>query len=172
MSDERAANAAVKEEHAIFAGGCFWGVEEIFRNIPGVNETYVGYIGGTTENPTYREVCTGRTGHAEAIEIHFDPSRVSFEKLVHVFFRMHDPTTPNRQHNDIGPQYRSAIFFDSPEQEATAKKVIAELDAKKEFPKPIVTQVLDAPIFYSAEEEHQDYLQKNPGGYNCHVLRP
>lgn len=159
-------------ERATFAGGCFWGVEEIFRKIPGVTDTTVGYTGGTTPHPTYKLVCSGQTGHAEALEIEFDPSKVSYEDLVRVFFRMHDPTTPNRQHNDIGTQYRSAIFAENENQKTIAKKVIAELTEKKEFSKPIVTEILDAGIFYSAEEEHQDYLLKNPGGYNCHILRP
>ncbi len=161
-----------KQEIAIFAGGCFWGVEEIFRKIPGVIDTTVGYIGGSTEHPKYKEVCTGKTGHAEALEIMFDPDKVSYESLVHTFFKMHDPTTPNRQHNDIGTQYRSAIFADNEQQKEIARKVIAELTAKNEFKKPIVTQIENASMFYSAEEEHQDYLMKNPGGYNCHILRP
>lgn len=161
-----------KTQVAVFAGGCFWGVEEIFRKIPGVHQTHVGYTGGTSVNPTYKEVCSGRTGHAEAIEIQFDPGQVSYEELVRIFFRMHDPTTPNRQHNDVGPQYRSAIFAENAEQKAIARRVIDDLTQKAAFAKPIVTEVVDASIFYSAEDEHQAYLQKNPGGYNCHVLRP
>ena len=160
-----------KQEIAIFAAGCFWGVEEIFRKIPGVIDTTVGYIGGTTEHPKYKEVCSGQTGHAEALEIMFDPSKVSYEKLLRVFFKMHDPTTLNRQHNDIGTQYRSAIFADNEQQKEIAQKVIADLTEKKEFPKPIVTEIRNASMFYSAEEEHQDYLMKNPGGYMCHILR-
>ncbi len=161
-----------KQEIATFAGGCFWGVEEIFRKTPGVLETTVGYMGGTTKYPTYKEVCTGTTGHAEAIEIIFDPTQITYETLVKLFFRMHDPTTLNRQHNDIGTQYRSAIFTQDEEQKQIAKKVIESLEAEKVFKNPIVTQVVDAMTFYSAEEEHQDYLLKNPGGYNCHYLRP
>jgi peptide methionine sulfoxide reductase msrA/msrB len=164
--------SGAEEEVAVFAGGCFWGVEEIFRQIPGVSATTVGYTGGTTAHPTYRQVCEGTTGHAEAIEIIFDPKRISYEELVRIFFRMHDPTTLNRQHNDVGTQYRSAIFADNEEQKKTALKVIQDLTEKKAFSKPIVTQVLEAGMFYSAEEEHQKYLIKNPQGYNCHILRP
>lgn len=159
-------------ERATFAGGCFWGVEEIFRKIPGVVDTTVGYTGGSTPHPTYKLVCSGQTGHAEALEIEFDPAQVSYEELVRVFFRMHDPTTMNRQHNDVGTQYRSAIFVENENQRQISQKVIAELTEKNTFGKPIVTQIVDAGIFYSAEEEHQDYLMKNPGGYNCHILRP
>lgn len=157
---------------AIFAAGCFWGVEEIFRKTPGVVATRVGYTGGTKSEPTYREVCSGRTGHAEAIEIEFDDSQITYENLVKLFFRMHDPTTLNRQHNDIGTQYRSAIFYLDEGQRQTSQRVIEELTTAKKFSRPIVTQIVAASEFYSAEEEHQDYLQKNPGGYNCHILRP
>ena len=157
---------------AVFAGGCFWGVEEIFRKIPGVVETTVGYTGGTTTQPTYKEVCSGKTGHAEALEIVFDPAKVGYEELVRVFFRMHDPTTLNRQHNDVGTQYRSAIFVEDDAQREAALRVITDLTEKQEFSKPIVTEVVDAGVFYPAEQEHQDYLLKNPDGYNCHILRP
>ncbi len=159
------------ESTATFAAGCFWGVEEIFRKIPGVLDTTVGYTGGTTVQPTYKEVCSGKTGHAEALEIVFNPQKVSYEELVRLFFKMHDPTTLNRQHNDVGTQYRSAIFVEDEEQRVVAQKVIADLTEKREFDRPIVTQILDAQVFYSAEEEHQDYLIKNPGGYMCHVVR-
>ncbi len=159
-------------KRATFAGGCFWGVEEIFRKLPGVVDTTVGYTGGTAPHPTYKLVCSGTTGHAEALEIEFDPAKISYEELVRVFFRMHDPTTKNRQHNDIGTQYRSAIFAENEDQKTIARKVIAELTEKNVFGKPIVTEIVDAGVFYSAEEEHQDYLMKNPGGYNCHILRP
>lgn len=169
---ESANTSEAEEAVAVFAAGCFWGVEEIFRKIPGVTNTTVGYIGGTTKHPTYKEVCTGKTGHAEAIEILFDPKQVSYEELVRVFFRMHDPTTLNRQHNDIGTQYRSAIFADDEAQKEIAVRVIQELIEKKAFKSPIVTQVLDPQMFYSAEEEHQEYLIKHPEGYNCHILRP
>ncbi len=158
-------------EIATFAAGCFWGVEEIFRKIPGVVDTTVGYTGGTKAHPTYEDVCGGQTGHAEAIQIEFDPSHLNYEKLVRTFFKMHDPTTLNRQHNDIGTQYRSAIFVQDGAQRVVAETVIAELNTSGEFKKPIVTVVQDAKPFYRAEDYHQDYLVKNPGGYNCHVLR-
>ncbi|HTV60052.1 MAG TPA: peptide-methionine (S)-S-oxide reductase MsrA [Verrucomicrobiae bacterium] len=153
---------------ATFAAGCFWGVEETFRNIPGVLSTKVGYTGGTTKNPTYKEVCTGRTGHAEAIDIDFDPEKVSYLQLLSVFFQNHNPTTLNRQGPDVGTQYRSAIFYHGIEQEAEAKDAIAELEKEKVFPKPIVTQVLPAAEFYPAEEYHQKYLEKQ-GLRSCHL---
>jgi peptide methionine sulfoxide reductase msrA/msrB len=159
-------------ETAILAGGCFWGMEEIIRNIPGVTKTTVGYSGGTTADPTYEEVCTGTTGHAEAIEVVFDSSRLSYETLLDYFFRMHDPTTLNRQHNDVGTQYRSAIFYTSEAQKQTAEAVKARWDKSGKFNRPITTQVAAAGKFYSAEDYHQKYLVKHPGGYTCHVLRP
>lgn len=159
-------------ETAVFAGGCFWGMEEILRRIPGVLQTTVGYTGGVTPNPTYKQVCTGQTGHAEAIEIVFDPSKISYEKLVGVFFRMHDPTTLNRQHNDVGTQYRSAIFYLDDRQRETAETVKAKVDKSGRWKRPIVTEITAASTFFPAEAYHQDYLIKNPGGYNCHVLLP
>jgi len=162
---------APKHETAILAGGCFWGMEEILRQIPGVVKTTVGYSGGKTANPTYQDVCTGTTGHAEAIEVVFDSARLSYEGLLGYFFRMHDPTTLNRQHNDVGTQYRSAIFYTSEEQKQTAERVKAKLEAAKKFNRPITTEITAASKFYSAEEYHQKYLVKNPGGYTCHVLR-
>jgi methionine-S-sulfoxide reductase len=158
-----------KHETALVAAGCFWGVEEIFRKIPGVVKTTVGYTGGTTANPTYEEVCTGRTGHAEAIEVVYDPAQVDYATILDFFFRLHDPTTLNRQHNDVGTQYRSAIFHTSEAQKEIAERVKTEQAGN--FKKPIVTEISAASIFYSAEDYHQDYLVKNPGGYNCHVLR-
>lgn len=159
-------------EEAILAGGCFWGMEEIIRAIPGVLETEVGYTGGATEAPTYAAVSTGTTGHAESIRILFDPSRLSFAELLERwFFRMHDPTTKDRQGNDRGSQYRSAIFFTSPEQEKIAKEVIQRVDASGKWSAPIVTELAPASAFTAAEEHHQDYLVKNPGGYTCHFLR-
>jgi peptide methionine sulfoxide reductase msrA/msrB len=162
---------ASKTETAILAGGCFWGVEEILRKIPGVSKTTVGYTGGKTADPTYQEVCSGNTGHAEAIEVVFDPTQLSYEALLDYFFRMHDPTTLNRQHNDVGTQYRSAIYYTSEAQKKTATAVKAKLEAAKKFNRPITTEITAASKFYSAEDYHQDYLVKNPGGYNCHVLR-
>ena len=160
-----------KHETAILAGGCFWGMEEIIRQIPGVVKTTVGYSGGKTANPTYEDVCTGATGHAEAIEVVFDSARLSYEGLLGYFFRMHDPTTLNRQHNDVGTQYRSAIFCTSDEQQQTAERVKAKLEESKKFNRPITTEITQASKFYSAEDYHQKYLVKNPGGYTCHVLR-
>lgn len=158
-------------ETAILAGGCFWGMEEIIRKIPGVIKTTVGYSGGSTASPTYEEVCTGGTGHAEAIQVEFDSSRLSYEELLNYFFRMHDPTTLNRQHNDVGTQYRSAIFHSSDAQKQTAERVKAKWDKSGKFKRPIVTEITAAGKFYSAEDYHQKYLVKNPGGYTCHVLR-
>jgi peptide methionine sulfoxide reductase msrA/msrB len=163
--------AEPKRETAILAGGCFWGMEEIIRKIPGVVKTTVGYSGGKTKNPTYEDVTTGQTGHAEAIEVVFDPAKLSYEALLDYFFRMHDPTTLNRQHNDIGTQYRSAIFCLSDEQKETAERVVKELEEKKTFNRPITTEIAKASTFYSAETYHQKYLVKNPNGYMCHVLR-
>ncbi len=164
-------NAPVLES-AILAGGCFWGMEEILRQIPGVIKTTVGYSGGTTANPTYKDVTTGRTGHAEAIEVVFDPARLSYESLLDYFFRMHDPTTLNRQHNDVGTQYRSAIFHTSDAQKLAAENAKAKWDKSGKFRRPITTEITAATEFYSAEDYHQKYLVKNPGGYTCHVLRP
>ena len=165
-------NDLKKTETAILAGGCFWGMEEIIRAIPGVAKTTVGYTGGTTPDPTYEMVCTGKTGHAEAIEVVFDPATLSYEALLNFFFRMHDPTTLNRQHGDIGTQYRSAIFYTSDAQKQTATRVKAEWDKSGKLARPTVTEITAATKFYPAEEYHQDYLIKHPGGYTCHVLRP
>jgi peptide methionine sulfoxide reductase msrA/msrB len=158
-------------ETAILAGGCFWGMEEIIRKIPGVIKTTVGYSGGTTANPTYEEVCTGATGHAESIEVEFDSTRLSYEQLLDYFFRMHDPTTLNRQHNDVGTQYRSAIFYTTEAQKRTAERVKERWGKSGKFSRPITTEITAAGKFYSAEEYHQKYLVKHPGGYTCHVLR-
>jgi len=147
-------------ETAIFGAGCFWGVETDFRAIPGVIDVIVGYSGGTTENPTYREVCSKTTGHVEVVEVTFDPARVSFETLLRHFFTIHDPTQVNRQGPDIGTQYRSVIFFRTPEQETIAHAVIAELNASKRYPRPIATAVESAAVFYRAEEYHQRYFEK------------
>lgn len=162
---------APKSETAILAGGCFWGMEEIIRKLPGVLKTTVGYSGGKTANPTYEEVCTSSTGHAESIEVVFDPDQMSYEKLLDYFFRMHDPTTLNRQHNDVGSQYRSAIFYTSEAQKKTAEQVVAKLTAARKFDQPITTEITAATKFYPAEDYHQKYLLKHPGGYTCHVLR-
>jgi len=156
------------KEKAILAGGCFWGVEELIRALPGVISTVVGYSGGDVKNATYRNHGT----HAEAIEVVFDPSKLSYRKLLEFFFQIHDPTTRNRQGNDVGTSYRSAIFYLSEEQKETAKQLIAEMTASKAWPGPIVTEVVPATDFWNAEEEHQDYLQKHPYGYTCHFVRP
>ncbi len=159
-------------EKAILAGGCFWGVEELVRAFPGVADTNVGYTGGQFENPTYKDMTTGKTGHAEAIEISFDTDKTDFTKILEYFFQLHDPTTRNRQGNDIGTQYRSAIFYLNDEQKRVAEGVIAKLDASGKWPGKIVTEVVPASKFYAAEDYHQDYLRKNPGGYTCHWVRP
>jgi peptide-methionine (S)-S-oxide reductase len=154
-------------EEAIFAAGCFWGVEVSFGRLTGVTATEVGYTGGVTDQPTYQQVCSGTTGHAEAVRVQFDPEQVSYKSLVRHFFEMHDPTTPNRQGPDVGSQYRSAIFFNSPEQEAAARKVIDNLKDVGRFRRPIVTQVEPAGPFFPAEEYHQKYLEKR-GIDACH----
>ena len=159
-------------EVAVLAGGCFWGMEEILRSIPGVLDTDVGYSGGVTKNPTYPQVSSGRTGHAESVRIVFDPKQLSYETLLERwYFRMHDPTTLNRQGNDRGSQYRSAIFPTSPEQERTAREVIRRVDASGKWKKPVVTAIEPYKGFTVAEANHQDYLKKNPNGYTCHYLR-
>lgn len=158
-------------ETAILAGGCFWGMEDILRKIPGVTDTEVGYTGGKTSGPTYREICQGDTGHAEAIRVDFDPAKISYEQILDAFFRMHDPTTKNRQGNDFGTQYRSAIFYMNDEQREAAERVKERVEKSGKWPRPIVTEIVKAGSFYPAEEYHQDYLRKNPGGYTCHYLR-
>ncbi len=155
-------------EKAILAGGCFWGVEELIRQLPGVISTVVGYTGGDVPNATYRNHGT----HAEGIEIKFDPAVLSYRSLLEFFFQIHDPTTRNRQGNDIGTSYRSAIFYLDETQHQTAVALIAELNASGKWPGPIVTEVVPATDFWNAEEEHQDYLQKHPHGYTCHFVRP
>ena len=146
-------------ERATFGAGCFWGVEAEFRKVDGVVEAAVGYSGGTTKSPTYKDVCSGATGHAEVIEVEYDPSKVSYEELLEVFWKNHDPTTPNRQGWDVGTQYRSAIFYHSPEQKAAAQA--SKEKAQERFKKPIVTEVTSASEFYRAEEYHQRYFEKN-----------
>ena len=159
------------KEIAVIAAGCFWGVEELLRALDGVLETEVGYCNGNGENPVYTLVKTGTTGHAEAVKITFDPTKITYETLINKFYQLHDPTTANQQGNDIGTQYRSAIFYVSEEQKATAEKVTKEVEASGVFKKPIVTEITLLKKFWSAEEYHQDYLQKNPDGYMCHYWR-
>jgi len=159
-------------ETAILAGGCFWGMQEILRAIPGVLETEAGYTGGTTRSPSYEDVHDGSTGHAEAVRVVFDPSKLTYADLLEKwFFRMHDPTTKDRQGNDVGSQYRSAIFTTTAAQRKTAEAVKAKVNASGKWKAPLATQIQDAGAFTRAEEYHQDYLQKNPGGYTCHYLR-
>jgi peptide methionine sulfoxide reductase msrA/msrB len=166
-----AVTAKVNQETAILAGGCFWGMEDIIRKIPGVIETEVGYTGGAIKNATYNLVKTGATGHAEAVRVVFDPSKLTYDKLLEWFFRMHDPTTKDQQGNDKGTQYRSAIFYADEKQKEAAETAIVKLEKLGKWKKPIVTQIIKASDFYKAEDYHQDYLQKNPGGYTCHFLR-
>ncbi|NIG54422.1 peptide-methionine (S)-S-oxide reductase MsrA [Chitinophaga sp. Cy-1792] len=155
-------------EKAILAGGCFWGVEELIRQLPGVTHTVVGYTGGDVPNATYRNHGT----HAEGIEITFNPEVLSYRSLLEFFFQIHDPTTRNRQGNDIGTSYRSAIFYLDEKQHEIALKVIADLEASGKWPGKFATEVVPAGDFWNAEEEHQDYLQKHPFGYTCHYIRP
>ncbi len=152
-------------EVATLAGGCFWCLEAVFDLLKGVESVESGYMGGRTANPTYEDICTGETGHAEVVRVTFDPAVVSYRDLLSVFFTIHDPTTLNRQGNDVGTQYRSAIFFHSPEQEKAAREVIANLTAQKLWPNPIVTEVVPASVFYQAEDYHQEYFER-VGGRN------
>ena len=155
-------------EKATFGAGCFWGVEATFRSIPGVASTLVGYCGGKTDNPTYQDVCTDTTGHAEVVEITFDPAQLPYEQLLETFWKLHDPTTPNRQGPDVGSQYRSVIFFHSPAQEAAARAAKERLDKSGKFRNPVVTQIVPAAPFYKAEDYHQRYLEKR-GFASCHI---
>ena len=166
-----AANVPAGKSVAVVAGGCFWGVEEIIRGVKGVTDVQVGYIGGTTDHPVYNDVHTGKTGHAEAVQILFDPKVLSYEDLLGWFFRLHDPTTMNRQGNDIGTQYRSVIFAYDESQRKSAEIVRERVDKSGKWKNPVVTEIVKAAPFWRAEEYHQDYLQKNPKGYTCHFLR-
>lgn len=156
-----------QREKATFGAGCFWGVEHIYRQIPGVIEAYSGYAGGATERPTYRDICTGTTGHAEVVEVTFDPSKVTYARLAEVFFKMHDPTTLNRQGPDVGTQYRSVIFYHNESQRLEAER--AKAAAQPRFRSPIVTTVEPAPVFWMAEAYHQRYIERT-GHPSCHVL--
>ncbi len=161
----------VKTQTAVLAAGCFWGVEEFFRKTPGVVSTQVGYTGGDQANPTYSQVGSGKTGHAESVRIEYDPAKISYEDLLKLFFRMHDPTTLNRQGNDVGTQYRSEIFYTSDDQKRAAEKVMKWVDDSKKWQAPLTTKLEASGPFYPAEEYHQKYLIKNPGGYDNHFLR-
>jgi peptide methionine sulfoxide reductase msrA/msrB len=167
-----AAVSTPQVEAAVLAGGCFWGLEDLLRKVPGVLSVEVGYTGGWLEKPRYDDTHDSKSGHAEAVKLTFDPARVSYEELLETwFFRMHDPTTLNRQGNDTGTQYRSAIFFTSEAQKKTAEAVKARVNASGKWKRPVVTEVVPASAWWKAEDYHQDYLLKNPGGYTCHYLR-
>ena len=162
-----------QREIATLAGGCFWCLEAAFQDLKGVERVQSGYAGGRVANPSYEQVCTGTTGHAEVVQITFDPQVVSFDDLLHVFFTIHDPTTPNRQGVDVGTQYRSAIFYHTPDQKAAAERVIAELQREHVWDDPIVTELKPLEAFYPAEEYHRDYYRRNPNqGYCSAVIAP
>jgi len=162
-----------QRETATLAGGCFWCLEAAFQDLKGVEKVQSGYAGGHIANPSYEQVCTGTTGHAEVVQITFDPTVVSFDDLLHVFFTIHDPTTLNRQGEDVGTQYRSAIFYHTPEQKATAERVIRELAAEKVWDDPVVTELKPLDAFYPAEQYHRDYYRRNPNqGYCRAVIAP
>jgi peptide-methionine (S)-S-oxide reductase len=168
LSQQTIKGAIMETETATFGAGCFWGVEAAFRQVPGVVATAVGYLGGTLVNPTYHDVCTDRTGHAEVVQVEFDPSKVTFDQLLDVFWANHDPTTLNRQGPDHGSQYRSAIFFHSPEQEKAAEASKERIGKSGKFRRPIVTEITPASTFYKAEDYHQQYLEKR-GLASCHI---
>ena len=161
-----------KWQTANLAGGCFWGMEKLLGSLKGVIETQVGYAGGALQKPTYEDVRTGKTGHAEAVQVLFDPKLITYEDILLEFFRIHDPTTVNQQGNDKGTQYRSAIFYENDEQKQVAKKVIQRVNSSKDWKKDVVTELKSANAFWRAEEDHQKYLEKFPNGYSCHLRRP
>ena len=167
MVAQHALLRCMSTQTAAFGAGCFWGVEAAFRQLPGVIDAVSGYMGGTAQNPSYEQVCTGRTGHAETVEVTYDPQRVSYAQLLELFWKMHDPTQVNRQGPDVGTQYRSAIFFYTSEQAEQAKASIAALEASGTYQRPIATQVEPASTFYRAEEYHQKYFEKH--GVSCHI---
>ncbi len=162
-----------RKEVATLGGGCFWCLEAVYDQLRGVEDVVSGYAGGHVPNPSYEQVCTGTTGHAEVVQVTFDPQTISFREILQVFFAIHDPTTLNRQGADVGTQYRSAIFYHSPEQKAVAEQMIAELNAARLWPRPIVTEVTPFTAFYPAEAYHQEYFARNPGqGYCAFVIAP
>jgi peptide-methionine (S)-S-oxide reductase len=170
VESRNAMSSESEREVATLGGGCFWCLDAVYRQLRGVEKVVTGYAGGTKPNPTYREVCTGRTGHAEVVQITFDPSVISYRDLLDVFFTIHDPTTIDRQGGDIGPQYRSIILTQSPEQERIARETIASIEAEKIWDDPIVTQIEPLQAFYSAEEYHQDYFENNPRQAYCQAV--
>lgn len=155
---------------ATLAGGCFWCLESVFNRMRGVESAISGYMGGHTLNPTYKDICRGDTGHAEVVQVHFNPVQISYRELLEIFFALHDPTQKNRQGNDVGTQYRSAIFYHSPEQKAEAESVIAALEAERAFSEPIVTEIVAAEVFYPAEDYHQGYFDANPNQAYCQFV--
>ncbi len=157
-------------EVATLAGGCFWCLEAVYQEVDGVEQIVSGYTGGAVPNPTYRQVCSGETGHAEVVRVHFDPARISYRRILEIFFAIHDPTTLNAQGGDVGTQYRSAIYVHSPEQRAAAEQLVEELEAERLFDEPIVTEIEDAPEFYPAEEYHQNYYRDNPSQPYCRAV--
>lgn len=160
----------MNDKLAVFAGGCFWCLEPVFFQLKGIHNVISGYIGGHTVNPTYKQICNGDTGHAEAIQIEFDPAQISYEELLEIFFASHDPTTPDRQGNDVGTQYRSAIFCQDEAQRRTAEQVIKRLNEEKVFPSPIVTEINGPAAFYPAEDYHQRYYENNPNQPYCMIV--
>jgi len=158
-----------KLKEAVFAAGCFWGVEEAFRNLGGVAETEVGYTGGHLDSPNYENVCSGKTGHAEAVRVFYDPEKIPYKKLVEFFWGMHDPTTYHRQGPDVGEQYRSAIFYSAPEEKQIAEESKKELEASGKLKNPVVTEIVSASKFWRAEDYHQKYFEKNGGAATCHI---
>jgi peptide-methionine (S)-S-oxide reductase len=170
MAQDNNGTKPTENEIATLAGGCFWCLEAVYDDLKGVEDVVSGYSGGKTPNPTYQQVSTGMTGHAETVQITFDPKQVSYEDLLHVFFTIHDPTTLNRQGADVGTQYRSVIFYHNPEQKEIAQRVIHELETEKVYDKPIVTELVEFSAFYPAEEYHQEYFAKNPYQPYCQVV--
>ncbi len=161
----------MKMNYVIVAGGCFWGLEDLLRNLDGVTATRVGYSGGDFDDPQYADVRTGATGHAEAVRVEYDEDEISLQEILHYFFKIHDPTTKNRQGNDVGTQYRSAVFYRDDAQKKVIEDVIEEVNELGRFENPVVTNVAEESGFYDAEEYHQNYLQKHPNGYSCHFER-
>ena len=164
-------SSSTNVSRATLAGGCFWCLDAAYRRLRGVTSVLSGYAGGHVPNPSYEAVCTGQTGHAEVVQVEFDPSAITYRELLEVFYGIHDPTTLNRQGNDVGTQYRSAIFVASPAQRKVAEEVKARVGKSGRWKNPIVTEIVDAGTWTPAETYHQDYLQKNPGGYTCHWVR-